>query len=254
MVTFSQLGRYGRFGNQLFQIASTIGIAVKHGYAYAFPEWINHDHKERFGSTEDVSLSKYFLYKLPTSNLNLPDFPVAWGYHHDLRIPDCVSLSGHLQSDKYFSHCKPHIDRVFTMTDEPDQTDDIAIHWRLGDYDDHYHARLTMDYYLKAVEAIPGNDPMLIFSDDKDRALQLAVQLEEITGRQTAVSLNRDYITDFRIMKTCKHFICGNSSYSLMAAILGRHPGKKIICPSKWFGPAWRPDTKDLYPEKAIII
>ena len=55
MVTFAQLGRYGRLGNQMFQVASTIGIAKANGYDYVFPEWVNHDAVERFGSKEDVN-------------------------------------------------------------------------------------------------------------------------------------------------------------------------------------------------------
>lgn len=37
MFTFKKLGRYGRIGNQMFQIASTIGIAIKHNDTFAFP-------------------------------------------------------------------------------------------------------------------------------------------------------------------------------------------------------------------------
>lgn len=254
MITFSQLGRYGRFANQLFQIAGTIGIALKHGYGYAFPKWINHDHKDRFGSKEDIDLQKYFLHKLPTTDIQLPDHPVAWGYHPDLHIPDNVSLSGHFQSDKYFKEHRRLIQQVFAMRDEPAPNDRIAIHWRLGDYDDKYHTRLDLDYYIKAMKQFPKGTPAIVFSDDADKAMQMGVQLSELAGSDVHISMGRDYISDFRLMKTCKHFITGNSSYSLMAAILGSHPDKKIICPSQWFGPAWTPETKDLYPEGAIVI
>jgi hypothetical protein len=84
----------------------------------------------------------------------------------------------------------------------------------------------------------------------------MAIRLEEETGISTALSCGRDYLEDFRLMKTCRHFVTGNSSFSLMAAILGEAPDKKIVCPSTWFGPAWgqMPETKDLYPENAIVI
>lgn len=254
MITFSQLGRYGRFGNQLFQIAGTIGLAIKHGYAYAFPRWINYDHKDRFGSTEDVDVQKHFVHKLPTTDIPMPDFPVQWGYHPHLHVPDGHSLSGHFQSEKYFANCKIVIEKAFTMWREPPQNDSVAIHWRLGDYDDKYHTRLPLSYYLKAIQEIPSVDKAIIFSDDPDRAMQMGVQLHEHTGMEVEVSLGADYLQDFKLMKNCKHFITGNSSYSLMAAILGRDPKKKIVCPYQWFGPAWTPATKDLYPEGAIVI
>lgn len=258
MLTFNALGRYGRFANQLFQIAGTIGLAIQHGYAFAFPEWENHDHAERFGSTEDIDLQKYFIQRLPCTGLQLPDFPIPWGYHpHLMRkgaIPDNVSLSGHMQSEKYFAHCKVLIDRVFTMKNEPDQNEGVAIHWRLGDYDDKYHTRLTMDYYLKALRQIGPVERATIYSDERDKAMGMAIRLEEETGIPCALSVGHSYLDDFRFMKASKHFICGNSSFSLMAAILGRHPRKKIVCPATWFGAAWTPETKDLYPENSIII
>ena len=61
IVTFSQLGRIGRLCNQAYQIASTIGIARRNGFDFAFPEWINHDHRDRFGSSEDVEIYKHFV-------------------------------------------------------------------------------------------------------------------------------------------------------------------------------------------------
>ena len=44
MITFNKLGQYGRFGNQLFHIASTIGIAKKQGYEFSFPNWSERAH------------------------------------------------------------------------------------------------------------------------------------------------------------------------------------------------------------------
>lgn len=256
MITFSQLGRYGRFGNMLFQVAGTIGLAIKHGYAYAFPKFINHDHLERFGSQEDIDLQKYFLYRLPTTDASLPDFAIPWGHHPNLKIPDNVSISGHLQSDKYFAHCKIVIQQIFHMKNEPAQNDAVAIHWRLGDYDDQYHTRLKLDYYLNAIRHIPKADKAIIFTDDKAAGAGLAIRIQEDIGIDAELSTLPSYVDDFRLMKTCKHFITGNSSFSLMAAILGRHPEKVIICPKKWFGPAWSipMETKDLYPEGAIIL
>lgn len=39
MISFSSLGKIGNLGNQLFQIASVIGIAEKNKTKAAFPEW-----------------------------------------------------------------------------------------------------------------------------------------------------------------------------------------------------------------------
>jgi hypothetical protein len=39
MITYSNLGKKGDLGNQLFQIASIIGIAEKNHQEYCFPIW-----------------------------------------------------------------------------------------------------------------------------------------------------------------------------------------------------------------------
>lgn len=239
----------------MFQIAGTIGLARKYGYAYGFPQWKNYDHLERFGSSEDIDLQKYFQNPLPQLDaIGYPEFTVEWGYRANLRIPDNVSLFGHFQSEKYFSHCKDIIQHYFTMKDEPELQDVCAVHVRLGDYDDHYHPRLKRDYYLKAMALFPEGQQFVIFSDDQDGAYEITKD----TGFAIGQSGFTNYIDDFRFMKSCKHFITGNSSYSLMAAILGRHPDKRIICPSNWWGPGWGPNhkelCKDVYPENAIII
>lgn len=258
MITFQQLGRLGRFGNQCFQIASTIGIARKHGYDFSFPEWRNYDHVERFGSTEDCELQKYFVNALPQSPpIEFTNLEIPWGYSNTY-VPDNVSLHGHMQSDKYFKHCIDEVRHYFRMKNEPLQANFCSIHLRRGDYDDNYHPRINFDYYLKAIEYVPAGMGFLLFSDDIEEATKLQDLIYAKTKAIVGVSTDLNYLDDFSEMKTCSHFICANSTFSLMAAILSEAPGKKIICPSNWFGPAWGPYykemSKDIYPENSIII
>jgi hypothetical protein len=66
---------------------------------------------------------------------------------------------------------------------------------------------------------------------------------------------NTDYMGDFSFMKNCKSFICANSSFSHMAALLGTHPEKKIVMPRHWFGSqAGGLNFDSLYPLNAIIL
>ena len=216
------------------------------------PRWRNYDHAERFGSKEDIDVYKHFVHPLPAFEGKLPDFPVSWGWHPQMTVPDNVSISGHFQSDKYFLHCLPIIRYYFTMKGEEDFSDYCAIHYRAGDYDkgdSGYHPRMKKQYYERAMSLFPANTRFLVFSDDITEA-------KEMFGNGVFYAEGNDYLTDFRIMKTCGSFIIANSSFSLMAAILGNHPEKQVICPSTWFGPAWNPklETKDLYPENSIVI
>jgi hypothetical protein len=260
MITNQSIGFYGRFGNMLFQVAAVIGIARKSGQPYGFLPLINHDHKDRFGSSEDVELDKYFVNPLPRLSGDYPQLvkrEYPWGYH-DIYLPTGNwDLAGHFQSEKYFKHCIEEVRHYFRMKDEQDWSECTALHWRLGDYDDRYHPRQTREYYLAALSHIPNDGTcVVIFSDDKAEAAGLAIYLHEMTGRECSVSVAPSYIDDFRQMKRCRHFITGNSSFSLMAAILGEHPDKMIVCPKNWFGSSWSVpmETADIYPLNSIVI
>lgn len=244
IVTFNQLGRMGRLGNQMFQIAGTIGIARRNGYHFALPEWKNYDHLERFATTEDIDVQKYFVNKLPVySGPNVRDSFIHWGYWPVRLNAPYVSLSGHLQSEKYFYNCQEEIRYFFKMVDEYPDNDYCAIHVRLGDYDDNYHPRLKMDYYSKAIESMPKGTRFVLFSDEPMKAWDMLngyVQFKDVvTGK--------DYMNDFKLMKSCKHFIIGNSTYSWWPAWLSNQPGKRVVAPSKWFGPVANLSSKDLY-------
>lgn len=230
----------------MFQIAGTIGIARKNGFDFAFPPWVNHDHRDRFGSNEDVDLQKYFVNPLPLyDGPPLPDRFVHWGYS-DVVLNESVSLSGHMQSLKYFEHALDEVKWYFRMVDEPARSDYVATHARLTDYDNQYHPRLDMRYYSPAMAQFPGAR-FLVFSDDLQSA-------REMFGDRAEYA-DGNYIDDFRLMKTCASFIIGNSSYSAMAAILGEAKGKRVVAPRPWFGPSYTNITgEDIYCPGWTII
>lgn len=253
------IGNYGRFANMLFQVAGVIGIARKNGLQPVFRPLVNMDHKERFGRNEDIDLEKYFVNPLPRirAGVVFKDRPVEWGYN-DVRLGlGNWNLSGHFQSFKYFAHCFDEVKWYFRMKDEYPQNDFCAIHVRLGDYDNAYHPRLDLSYYKPAIERFPAATNFMIFSDDQAKAELLFEDAYEKTGRKYNFyhSDEDGYINDFKFMKSCRHFIIGNSSYSAMAAILGEAPDKRVIAPSPWFGPKYTNITgKDIYCDDWTVI
>lgn len=248
--TMSSIGNYGRFANMLFQVAGVLGVARKNGLQPVFRPLVNLDHKERFGSNEDIDLGKYFVNPLPAmpDGIRWIDRPVDWGYN-DVRLgPGNWNLSGHFQSFKYFDHCFDEVKYYMRMKDEYKQNDYICLHARYGDYDGGYHPRLDKSYYQPALEQFPAYMKVIVFSDDMDAA-------KKIFKSNRFEFYDSDYIDSFKKMKSCRHFIIGNSSYSAMAAILGEAKDKQVIAPSPWFGPKYTSITgKDIYCEGWTVI
>lgn len=266
MITFSKLGQYGRFGNQLFQIAGTIGFALKHGYNYGFYEW----------KDGDIPLYDLFKKQLPrVSVLPQKSFSVPWNQYPYI-IPDNVSLEGYMQSEKYFAHCKDLVREYFTFKDDIFNVpiipiNSIAIHIRLGDYvgSTHY-AQLRFEYYYKAIKYLHEHckiSNIYVFSDDIEKAkviltdqcildnstthqpsllmLNLGIDprvfgdltYENAFGHKISYVCGNHYLADFYMAMQCTHHIIANSSFSWWWAWLSNNPGKTVIAPAQWFGP-----------------
>ena len=63
------------------------------------------------------------------------------------------------------------------------------------------------------------------------------------------VSQADNQYVDLCLMTMCNDFIIANSSFSWWGAWLSTNKDKRVIAPSKWFGPPLnvQNDTKDLY-------
>lgn len=243
------IGNYGRFCNQAYQIAGILGIARRNNLEPVFPLWENRDHRDRFGSAEEIKVYEHFVNQLPAlpEGITFIERPVAWGYR-DMKLPaGNWNLSGHFQSERYFEHCLDEAKWYFRMKDEPPQNDYVAIHVRRGDYDDHYHPRIPEGYYRAAMAEFPGRK-FLVFSDDIQAC-------KEMFGSEVEYSEGRDYLEDFKLLKRCHSFIIANSTYSSMAAVLGDAKDKKVIAPRPWFGSGYTEITgEDIYGSDWTII
>lgn len=241
IVTFAKLGTFGRFSNQQFQIAATCGIARRNGFDWALPPWRNHD-ALNFGQP-DLDVQERFVNPLPVyTGPELPEHGVPFGYQ-DVKLTHSVSLLGHFQSERYFEHAIDEVRFYFRMKGEQPISDYCGVHYRAGDYGaaptkykpqgNAFHPRMALDYYEPAMRLFGSGQKFLVFSDDLEAA-------RDLFGDRVEYSREADYLDDFRAMKTCRHFIIANSSYSLMAAILSDAPDKQVACPSPWFGGQYR--------------
>lgn len=226
MITFTRIEDYGRLGNQMFQIAATIGIATKNGFSYGFNDW---------------SYQKYFENSLPKKEGN---FPNNFSYNdfcfNDITIQDNTNIFGYFQSWKFFSEVD--IKSIFKPSSESlkaiehyNFNNSISIHIRRGDYlrNTHVYPILSLDYYKRAVSMLESSGckdwTIYIFSDD----IEWCKSNFNFTN-QIFVEQNSDILELF-MMSKCNHNIISNSTFSWWAAYLNNNTDKKITCPNVWF-------------------
>lgn len=277
MLTYSKIGYFGRLGNQLFQFASTYGIAKKLGYEVAFPiENSSQPVKEDFkdGLTREITFDvpKYFKipeYLLIPRNDILFDKTYSEPHFHCVEsiesIPDNCDISGYYQSEKYFKHCEKELRSILKFKDDIVESvnykfKDVlsidkltSVHIRVGDYVglQQFHPIMDPDYYQRALSLlIEDTDLFLIFSDNIGYSKQIFPE----DSRIVYIEIGSD-IEQLCLMSLCKNNIIANSSYSWWSAWLNPKEDKKVVAPKKWFGSAYQytHNTKDLYCENWII-
>lgn len=180
-------------------------------------------------------------------------------------------IDGFWQSPKYFDKIKNTIlkdfsfqdnllDNIATLANEIENSNSICLHVRRGDYvslskANKFHGLKGIDYFDAAVSLIAKtitDIKIYVFSDD----ISWCVQNLKFEFTTTFVEYEyphrkpKDY---FRLMKSCKHFIISNSSFSWWAAWLNQNPQKIVIAPEKWFNDPMI-DTSDLIPENWVRI
>jgi len=234
MATFTQLGKYGRLGNQLWQISCTIAHSIRVGEPFFFPPW---PYESYFNLHNCFINSPSFNEKYDEPSFAYRPIPQKKG----------LNLLGYFQSYKYFDNIEKEIKEYFQPKIIEKQFNNCAsIHVRRGDYLIHSgcYEILDMNYYEKAIARVAA-DKYYIFSDDVKWCKQHFKGTEFIFSEN-----NPDYI-DLKHMIQCSHHIIANSSYSWWAGYLGCNPDKKVIAPQKWFGPKLAPThpTNDLIPE-----
>lgn len=238
MITFKALGNYGHLGNQMFQIATTVALALRYNDKYVFPSW----KYESF-----FNLHNCYSNNIVTSNeYNEPAF-----HYNEIPYKPNMNINGYFQSANYFNDFENEIRKFFTPKQEvPFQKGVASIHVRRTDYLNfpEHHPVPSMSYYESAMEQV-GVNKFVVFSDD------IAWCKQHFVGNQFEFSEGQHEVIDLVLQSKCEHNITANSSFSFWAAWLNNNIKKTVIMPKIWFGPALSMhNTKDLYPKGTIII
>lgn len=233
MITYSKLGKIyrGNLGNQMFQIASTIGVAEKNGQSYFFPSW---------------QYSKYFEYQLPEANID-DSFSVIkeekFNHYERVLIDGNYDLDGWLQTEKYFEHS--NIKEIFKFKKEFSESliskhhtlftkKTILISVRRGDFvNNPYFFQTSFKYYLLAIiKNFPDwKDRNLVFTSD-----DIAYCKYHFSFLKNAFFLNDlTAIEQMALAPQFDDFVISNSTFSWWLAWLGEKEDSKVIRPIKYF-------------------
>ena len=256
MITFSNLGNHGHLGNQMFQYASTIGIARNNGLHFGFAR------PDEFGSSYTVRSSVYDCFELPKEfikhHANCPVYNetgMAFDEHLYNNCPDGVDLMGYFQSHKYFDEVEQEIRKRFTFKQSvidraliPDESY-TTLHVRRTDYIglESHLSNLSVRYYNKALRICPPDDIIVVVSDDVPWCRKTFEGLDFMFAHQDAYA-------DLYTMTQANCNIISNSSFSWWGAWLNTK-STMTIAPKNWFGPALSHySTKDLIPNTWKVI
>lgn len=247
MISFSKLGEFGRLGNQMFQIAATLGTASRNDTNAKFPVWEpNHFFKRDID--QSLQLSEITsIYKEPN-------------YHYDVPVyKDGMDMQGYFQSSDYFD--EDLIRTQFEFIDDlgnpewiKDADSSCSIHVRRGDYVylEDYHPFPGKGYYEEAIEIIERAETsgFIVISDDIPWCRTFFGDDPKFFYAE-----GQSVIEDLHLMSKCKHNIIANSSFSWWGAWLNTHTNKRVVAPKQWFGHKNAgANTKDLYETNWKII
>ncbi len=239
MISFPQLGQYGRLGNQLFQYAFLRFTARRLGTKFYCPEWVGDkifdlkDHAERVSSPEGIRR----VYVEPQSNCGFN--PEA------LKISDHTEVKGFFQSEKYFTD-PIEVKKWYTFRDPAvlnikkkysaiDFSQSVSISLRIND--DYNEARglyplYTLGYFLQGLSRVRRKKHILVFSDNPGRA---KIFFRNLNSKNIVFMDGNNAVEDLYLISLCHDNIIVNSSFAWWGAWLNGHEDKTVILPKEWF-------------------
>jgi hypothetical protein len=252
----------GGLGNILFQIAATYSLSKKQNTTCSFPNFEDHLNYLNADSKYNPSLKHAEEYKLIFSKLNcsspkenLPVHQYPFEYSDFIPENNCF-IDGFFQSEKYFKQDRSEILNLFEPTDSLVKEIDInlnklppkfnVIHVRLGDYlnKSDVHFNLPFSYFYESIDKLNSPYPYIIFSDT------IEICKKHFIGNQFLFLQGlKDYVELF-LMSKGQNFIISNSTFGWWGAWLNDNENKRVLGPTKWFGPEWADTyTKDIIPD-----
>lgn len=266
MIVYPDLGQHGRIGNQMWEVASTMGLAFARNDTCFFPT--------------DWSYRPFF---------SVPDWffdDTSYGTHAaDLCRHVDERHRVYLQDYGYWADHAGFIRRIFQPSERAQEdleliqsellpgwvpSEWVALHVRRGDNvisGPEYYIVPDVDYYRRALELVPADAPVLVLSDDitwcRSNLLPLLVGREHLFYQ--GVTRPKEHEPEYTTAPVLDHLdmmlgaLCGagsigsNSTYGWWVAFLAGT--ERPIFPKPWYGSRIDyADADKLFPKDWIRI
>lgn len=263
----------GRFGNQLFRVATIIGQSYKNKKDYYIPkEW---EFINLFPNLKNVCSKKEI-----ESHITDTHYEISFAFHDIPSTNGLLNINGYFQSWKYFDGLENEIIESFNFNEEKLKNSysrvssdkiKLCVHVRWGDpYDrktkgghkgvENFHPVMSLKYYENAIEFILKEtkiDEIVVFTDNTDTKEFVVGKFEKYGINIIYFDYNDNFINDFICQTLCDHFVIANSTFSWWSSFLSKNDDKIICCPREedWFGISYKHyNTNTLLPTKWVRI
>tara|TARA_R110000824_G_scaffold279892_3_gene467993 strand:+ start:275 stop:1147 length:873 start_codon:yes stop_codon:yes gene_type:complete len=270
MITFVQLGKHGRLGNQLFQYAALKSIALENGYECKIP---NPDTMEWHGQKcllSEFNIEANFLTQEDMRGIT--NSAIEPSHHHFfetfLSISDNTNIHGYFQSTYYFDKHKEQISKELTPKEKyiteaqetlnslrEDGSEIVSIHLRRGDMvdgtnqqystfygeDDIYDESSVYGKYISnALQEFENKKvKFLVFSGGSrtaDDTSDILWAKNTFKKDNFFVSETNDPMKDFALIMSCDHnIVCHLTTFGWWAAYLNKNLNKIVVAPKDYF-------------------
>lgn len=258
----------GGLGNQMFQYAMGRKLSLKWKQELYFDDSAFEQDGERNYAlgmynvkmirAPQMQLSKYhkirtiiFRIRKYVNITRLAGFQLEKGEFAFESYRQAKYYEGYWQNERNFDSIKEVLqgELVYTgklteiqkrIISQMQQENSVAVHVRRGDYlsekNRDTYVCVPIEYYQRAIAYMQdkmGQISLYVFSDDIAWCRQNFASYENITYVDDAISDNANI--DCEMMRNCRHFIIGNSTFSWWPAWLAKSEDKIVIAPKRWF-------------------
>jgi hypothetical protein len=294
VITFSQVGQYGRLGNQLFQYAMVRAVSLERGYNLKMPNPQDIICQNQKCQLDQFNIKCDFLEHGDLSKVqhrfNEPNHSDFWP--QVFWAKDNTDFFGYFQNYLYFAKYEKQIREDLKLNDELQQyaldyvgnlkqnnEKIVSVHFRRGDNVDGTfgrHSGLVDNYFgldgrfdsdsffgeylFKAIDKFDENCKFLVFSGgtwsgSNHNQGDMSWCKQNIKDDRFLFCEGNSDLQDFAIMTNCDHNIISHStSFGYWSAFLNPNKNKIIVAPREYGVPDDGRVKRGFYPKSWRII